>query len=186
MGGSICLWFHSWGQVCKLTHPSFEKAPGEVWSSFITSKQITRSFSNRWQMMSNDAFESASCQGTRILNMQIPPVLRNHREAVMFASTRTENRAPGCQASGLLPATLGGLPGGQRLGKWNPGFSLLWEHSCTDSHLPGAACFQGRRTRGPLTLVTFMLYFLYLSYNINKKGKTTLSPPWDPCRSLFL
>lgn len=123
----ICLWFHSWGQICKLTHPSFEKVSGEVWSSFITSKQIIQSFSNRWQMMSNDAFEFASCQGTRILKMQIPPVL-NHKKAVMLASTRTENLVQSCQDSGLLRATLGGLLFGQCLQKWNPRFSFFWGH----------------------------------------------------------
>ena len=43
--------------------------------------------------------------------------LKNHKKAVMLASTRTENLAQSCQDSGLLRAALGGLLVGQCLEK---------------------------------------------------------------------
>lgn len=49
--------------------------------------------------------------------MQIPPVLKNHRKAVMLASTRTEDGAQTCQPSGLLHTTPSNLPIGQCLEK---------------------------------------------------------------------
>lgn len=120
----ICLWFHSWGQICKLTHPSFLKAPGEVWSSFITSKQIIRSFSNRWQMMGNNILSLLHAKGWGVLKYKFHQFLKPQLRFLLLASSRTEDSAQSGQASGLLQDT----PGGRCLEKENLRLSPHWAH----------------------------------------------------------